>query len=186
MHGDDFATVGTRDGVTWFKEAFERRFGIKSECIVPAAVGVGDQRVAGTAAGPAATVTNGEAMIEGLDCRLLNRVVRCTLEGWDVEPDHRRVDMPVQALELKGANRVTTPVDHEPRGKEEENEVELSPSEATTYRRIAARANYLAAHRPDLMYAVKELCRGMAKPTKGHWLKLKRLGRCLIEMAARH
>ena len=31
------------------------------------------------------------------------------------------------------------------------------------------------------MYAVKELCGGMAKPTKGHWLKLKRLGRYLIE-----
>ena len=30
LHGDDFATVGTRDGVRWFKQALERRFEIKS------------------------------------------------------------------------------------------------------------------------------------------------------------
>ena len=44
-----------------------------------------------------------------------------------------------------------------------------------------ARANYLAADRPDIMYAVKGLCRGMAKPTRLYWHKLKRLGRCLVE-----
>ena len=80
-----------------------------------------------------------------------------------------------------GANGVTTPGEHEARGQEEEKEVELVPAEATTYRSIAARANYLSADRPDIMYALKELCRGMAKPTKGHWLKLKRLGRYLFE-----
>ena len=31
------------------------------------------------------------------------------------------------------------------------------------------------------MYAVKELCRGMAKPTRAHWHKLKRLGRYLVD-----
>ena len=82
--------------------------------------------------------------------------------------------MLIQDLELKTANGVTTPGEHEARGKEEENDVELGPGEATNYRSIAARANYLAADLPDLMYAVKELCRGMAAPTKGHWLKLKR------------
>ena len=65
-----------------------------------------------------------------------------------------------------GANGVTTPGENAVRGQQEENEVELGPAEATNYRSIAARANYLAADRPDIMYAVKELCRGMAKPTK--------------------
>ena len=31
------------------------------------------------------------------------------------------------------------------------------------------------------MYSVKELWRGMAKPTKAHWHKLKRLGRYLVD-----
>ena len=78
---------------------------------------------------------------------------------------------------------MTTPGENEPRGQEEENEAELGPEEATTYRSIAARANYLSADRPDIMYAVKELCRGMAKPTRMHWHKLKRLGRYLVENA---
>ena len=96
-------------------------------------------------------------------------------------PDQRHADLLVQALELKGANGVTTPGENEARGQEEENEVELGPEEAINYRSIAARANYLSADRTDMMYAVKELCRGMAKFTKGHWLKLKRLGRYLID-----
>ena len=87
--------------------------------------------------------------------------------------------MLISDLELKGANGVVTPGEHEARAKEEENDVALGPEDSTGYRSIAARANYLAADHPDLMYAVKELCRGMAAPTKGHWLKLKRLGRYL-------
>ena len=42
---------------------------------------------------------------------------------------------------------------------------ELEPREASIYRGVAARANYIAADRPDLMYAVKDICRGMAEPT---------------------
>ena len=56
----------------------------------------------------------------------------------------------------------------------------LEESEATRYRAIAARANYLAADRPDIMYSVKEICRGMANPTRAHWHKLKRFGRYLV------
>ena len=41
LHGDDFATVGTREGVNWFKQSLEKRFEIKSSCVGPAAAGVG-------------------------------------------------------------------------------------------------------------------------------------------------
>ncbi len=43
-----------------------------------------------------------------------------------------------------------------------------------------ATANYLAADCLDIMYATKEKCRGMARPTKMHWYKLKRLGHYLV------
>ena len=135
---------------------------------------------AGAAEGPAATATNGEEMIEGTEGRLLNRVVRCTPDGWEVEPDQRHADLIVRELALAGANGVTTPGGNEQRPQEGEVDEELSPADTTRYRAIAARANYLAADRPDLMYAVKELCRGMAKPTQRYWNKLKRLGRYLI------
>ena len=48
------------------------------------------------------------------------------------------------------------------------------------FRSLAARANYLAADRMDLQYAVKELCREMARPTVGAKRKLKRLVRYAI------
>ena len=98
-----------------------------------------------------------------------------------MEADQRHADLIVQELALENAHGVITPGENEPRRKDGENEEELSPEEATRYRGIAARANYLAADRPDIMYTVKELCRGMARPTRAHWHKLKRLGRYLAE-----
>ena len=56
----------------------------------------------------------------------------------------------------------------------------LEGRQATEYRALAARANYVAADRPDMQYAVKEICRDMANPTRGGWRKLKRLGRYLV------
>ena len=57
--------------------------------------------------------------------------------------------------------------------------VALVGAEAARLRAVAARANYLSGDRPDIQYAVKEICRGMAKPVKGDWGRLIRLGRCL-------
>ena len=57
----------------------------------------------------------------------------------------------------------------------------MSAEEATRYRGIAARAKYLAADRPGIMYAMKELCRGMAKPTRAYWHTPKRSGRYLVD-----
>ena len=62
-----------------------------------------------------------------------------------------------------------------------DNEKPLSPGDATRYRAVAARANYLAVDRVDLQRATKEICRGMANPTVGHSKKSRRLGRCLID-----
>ena len=45
---------------------------------------------------------------------------------------------------------------------------------------VAARANYLAAVRTDVQYAVKECCRGMAAPLAHHLGGLKRLVRYLV------
>ena len=63
--------------------------------------------------------------------------------------------------------------------EEEAVSKELVGAEATRFRGIAARVNYLAADRPGIQYAVKEVCRRMAKPVEGGWQKLIRLGRYL-------
>jgi hypothetical protein len=61
-----------------------------------------------------------------------------------------------------------------------EEQEELNAQDATKYRAITARGIYLAQDRTDIQYAVKELSRKMAKPTKGSWEKLKRLARYLL------
>ena len=63
--------------------------------------------------------------------------------------------------------------------KAEDEDEKLPEKSAREYRALAARANYLAADRLDIQYAVKEICRGMANPTVGDKRKLKRLGRYL-------
>ena len=96
LHGDDFATVGTREQVTWFRASLEKRFDIKSQCVGHGAVGVPGCRVTGSSTAPAPTSTNGEPLIEGAEGRLLNRVIRCTHKGWGVEPDQRHADLIIQ------------------------------------------------------------------------------------------
>ena len=56
----------------------------------------------------------------------------------------------------------------------------LGPSEATDFRALAARANYLALDRPDIAYATKELCRCFAAPNHRAALALKRLVKYLV------
>ena len=111
--------------------------------------------------------------------RALNRVLRITEDGWEYEPDQRHAELIIEDMHLKDANSVTTPGEEEKTWEKEENEKEVNKENGSKYRKIAARANYLAADRPDIMYAVKEICRWMAKPTVGGWKSLKRLARYL-------
>ena len=55
----------------------------------------------------------------------------------------------------------------------------MDPSDASRFRGIVARLNYLALDRPDLQFAAKECCRRMASPTCSDWMKIKRVGRYL-------
>ena len=59
------------------------------------------------------------------------------------------------------------------------SEFTLSPADATTYRALAARCNYLSQDRPDISFASKELCRELSIPNLSSFKKLKRLVRYL-------
>ena len=155
VHGDDFVAVGKREDAGWLKEKLGERFEIKSTTI-------------------------GSREEEEKEGRVLNRIVRLTAKGWEYEADQRHAEILIEALKLKEARSVGTPGEDEKDHEEEENKEELGPEDATRYRALAARANYLALDRPDVQYAVKEICRSMSKPTVGGKKKLKRLGRYLI------
>ena len=155
VHGDDFVCVGSRDAARMFKRQLESRFEIKTQVI---GSGEGEQK-------------------EG---RVLNRIIRVTEDGWEYEADQRHVDILIDELGLRGANGVQTPCEEEKSWEKEDNQKGLDKKDETRYRALAARANYLATDRPDIMYATKEICRCMSSPTRGAWKRLKRLGRYLI------
>ena len=56
----------------------------------------------------------------------------------------------------------------------------LSREEATLFRALSARANFLSQDRPDINFSTKELCREFAAPNQKSYLRLKRLIRYLV------
>lgn len=122
----------------------------------------------------------GDRADEEKEVRVLGRVIRFTDKGWEYEADQRHAEIIVNDLDMKNANPVASAGEDEKPHEVEDNLVELTPQDSSKYRQLAARANYLAPDRPDIQYAVKELCRKMACPTRGNWKKLKRLARYLV------
>ena len=55
----------------------------------------------------------------------------------------------------------------------------MAPGEQTRYHAIAARLNFLAVDRPDLLYAAKECSRRTSKPRNMDWEAIKRICRYL-------
>ena len=56
----------------------------------------------------------------------------------------------------------------------------LSGEQATTFRALSARGNYLSQDRVDTSYSTKELCREFAAPANSSFTKLKRISRFLV------
>ena len=153
VHVDDFISSGTQTSLSWFKTKLEGRFVVKSKVI-------------------------GSADDEETECRVLNRIIRRCGDGWEYEADQRHAELIVKSLDMQEAKFVTTLGEGAKREKEEE-EALLDNARAHLYRQLAARANYMTLDRSDTQFAVKEMCRGMAKPTLVNWRQLKRLARYL-------
>ena len=110
--------------------------------------------------------------------RILNRVVTWTCDGIEYEADQRHAELIVQHLGLNAAR--SKPVSTPSIRQLHEDEAPLEKHEATLYRAMVARANYLSQDRVDIGFAVKELCRHMSSPRRVDYEKLKRLGRYLL------
>ena len=106
--------------------------------------------------------------------------MRATPTGWEYEPDLRHAEAILEDLGLENEKELTTPGVDDPKKSEDEQSEASTPlgaAESTSFRGIAARGNYVAQDRPDIKFAVKELCRCMSSPTVEDQAKLKRLGR---------
>ena len=87
---------------------------------------------------------------------VLNRI-KWTDKGISYEADSRHAEIIINTLGLnsktKGSPIPGSRVDADPRGQD----TLLGPRDATLYRGLVARANYLAQDRIDIAFATKEL-----------------------------
>ena len=105
--------------------------------------------------------------------------MRWTADALEYEADPRQAEKLIIECGLEGANSVATPGIKETSAQIAEDK-ELDKSLHTAFRASAARANYLAADRPDVQFPAKEVCRWMSSPTVSAWAALKRLVRYLV------
>ena len=110
----------------------------------------------------------------------LGRQVRWTRHGITLEGNHHHIDKLVKGLGLGGAKAVSTPVVSGDKRLEEDVEL-LVGDELKRYRSAAARANYIGLDRIDSAYAGKEAAWCLANPTRGDAVRLKRVGRYLVD-----
>jgi hypothetical protein len=152
VHGDDFTSVGAKTDLDWFEGEMKNFY----------------ELTVGPRLGPGAN--------DAKECTVLNRVIRYTDDGVEYEADPRQCEKFVSECGMTGANSVATPGVKELSSQIAEDQP-LDEKFHTPYRASAARANYLAADRPDGQFAAKEVCRWMSKPSNCSWAALKRLAR---------
>ena len=98
--------------------------------------------------------------------KVLNRIIRCTDVGWEIEAGPRHAGHVVGQLGIVDKG-VSAPGVSGIEEEDEEGDVPLVGEDITRYRGVIARCNYMAANRPDCVFAIKEGCREMSKPTTG-------------------
>ena len=127
------------------------------------------------------------------EVKILNKIVRHTDRGIELEADPRHAEIVIKELGLEDAKATRVPGTKAPKGEDKkkgacedetedegpEEEEDLSPEKATKYRALAARLNYLAVDRVDIQYSVNEAARAMSCPKVGHWTLLRRIGKYL-------
>ena len=175
VHGDDFVSSGEEADVNWLKKLLEQKYPIKTTIM-----------------------GNGAKHLK--EARVLNRIIRWHDDvGLSYEADPRHAEEIIRQSGAEGMKSVTSPMvkpDHDETTEDRTNGIEvqkkcgskvqggeasdLSREQVRQYRGIAARGNFLAMDRGDLIYSVKECSRSMANPVSADWQKLVRLGRYLL------
>ena len=114
---------------------------------------------------------------------VLNRRIQWVKGGIRMEADPRHAQEVVRALGMEKSNPVGTPMATDGSDNAESEEARgllLEGEEATRYRAVAARLNYLAQDRADLAVPTLKVCSRMANPTEKYFTALKRIAKYLL------
>ena len=109
------------------------------------------------------------------EARVLNRVISWHPWGIRYEADPRHAEVLVRELQVQDKECTVTPGVKRSVEEIEGDEPLTKEEDVTSYRALAARANYLSLDRADICFAAKECCRHMSNPTSGDWKALRRI-----------
>ena len=165
-HGDDFIIVAPCKEIEWLVKEMEKGYELK-------------YTIVGPEAGPSKEV------------RILNKRVRWTQDGIQYECDRRHAEIVVGLLGMEGMKPLSSPglteiIDcflKEEDKKADNAEVRqraLEHGSDSLCRALAARINFFAQDRTDLVFASNCVSHFMSEPTPAAWQALKRMGRYLI------
>ena len=153
VHGDDFVVEGQQSDLDWVRDVLAAKYLLKVRGIL------------------------GPEPCDQKRIVILGRVVdwRADELWWEADPRH--VEKILEACGMSSGNSAVVPG-----GKlqeEDGDDQQLAGEDLAKYRSVTATANFIAQDRPDVRFAGKELCRDMAKPTRGSCRKMKKLARYL-------
>ena len=155
VHGDDFTFLGCDDQLAFCTKMMQDRYEVK----VRGRLGPGRN--------------------DDKSMTILNRCLEWKEDSIHYEAESRHAEILIKELGLQSSKPVVTPGIKMPTLSEEENPY-LNPQEATKFRHLTARCNFIAQDRPDVQYTVKEIARGMANPRVQDMEKLERLEKYLV------
>ena len=156
MHGDDFTFAGTESELRKIEAKVQEWYDVKVRGIL------------------------GSGKRDVHEIEILGRNLTWTEEGPEYEGSDKHRRALLEGLWLTEESKAVNSAAVKPEeiGFEEDTNM-LDASEAKIFRSLAATLNYMSSDRSDVQYAAKEVCKMMAKPTRGSWKRLKKAGRYL-------
>ena len=150
VHVDDFLCSGSRANLSWLFRALKEKYDIKMSML--------DK--------------------EGQEVKYLNRTIRLTGRGLEIEGDGKHRNILLQEWGMESCRGVDNPWSEEVAADTEDGEL-LDNDRAKIVRRAIARINYMAQDRPDLSVVARLLSKQMAKPTVNAEIGIKKVLRYL-------
>jgi hypothetical protein len=139
VHGDDFTFCGVEEDLLWIRDRMREWFDVKIRGLLGPGEG-GDKEIV-----------------------ILGRTVRYTTKEIEYEADVRPRKLILEHFGLEKESR-SSGVNGDKLGADEEwGKVELEKEEATVFRGLAARFNFLSQDCPDLQFGIKETSREMPR-----------------------
>ena len=150
VHGDDFTVTGPETELRWMQAKMAAKHEVKTKFLGPSSP-------------------------HKQEIRVLNRTLRWTAEGVEYEADQRHGELIVKGMEMENAAPAPIPgvTYTKEEAKDSEDSALMSNPDASAFRGLAARLNYLSVDRAYLQHAGKEVAQKIAAPREADWAKLK-------------